>query len=165
MPVLPVSVPAQVVSAPLLPPPEGLHLAPPLDSNPGLSGSWSHADTALEAIFWTTFAVDWLQTLEIARHPYWCVTTPCAVGVLPDGSRVVVPSREDRFDRYMERNPLLGRHPDARRVNAYFLATGLTYYLVTRRLSVRWRRVVTLSAISLEVVTVNGNIQAGIRLR
>ncbi|MCX6546490.1 MAG: hypothetical protein NTW40_00325 [Acidobacteria bacterium] len=165
MPVLPVSVPAQVVSAPLLPPPTGLHLAPPLGSRPSPAATWTHTDTALEAVFWTTFAVDWLQTLEVARHPYWCISTPCIQGVLPDGSPVVVPAREDRFDRFSERNPLLGRHPSVRRVNAYFLATGLTYYLVTRKLSTRWRRAVTLTAISLEVITVNGNIQAGIRIR
>ena len=129
MPVLPVSVPAQVVSAPVLPLPAGLHLAPPLGSRPNPAPTWNQTDTALEAVFWTTFAVDWLQTLEVARHPYWCISTPCVEGVLPDGSLVVVPSRDYRFDRYSERNPLLGRHPNTRRVNAYFLATGLTYYL------------------------------------
>ena len=147
------------------PPPSGLELAPPLESRPSPAPTWNHTDTALEAVFWTTFAMEWLQTLEVARHPYWCISSPCVEGLLPDGSLVVVPSRDYRFDRYTERNPLLGRHPNARRVNAYFVATGLTYHLVTRKLSTRWRRAATLTAISLEVVTVNGNIHAGIRIR
>ena len=165
MPVLPVSVPAQVVSAPVLPPPAGLNLAPPLASQPSPAPSWNHTDTALEAVFWTTFAVDWLQTLEVARHPQWCISIPYSQELTSSGCVVTRPAQVVHPERYTEHNPLLGRHPSARKVNAYFLATGLTYYVVTRKLSTRWRRGVTLTAISLEVLAVNGNIQAGIRIR
>ena len=143
------------------PPPIGLELAPPLGSRPSPTPTSNHADTALEAVFWTTFALDWLQALEVARH----LTGASALPVWKASCLMVVPSRDYRFDRYSERDPLLGRHPNARRVNAYFVATGLTYYLVTRKLSTRSRPAVTLTAIALEVITVNGNIQAGILIR
>ena len=167
MPFLPCLAPSvgPGMVGPVVPPPVALQLAPPETPRAPAERPSSRAEVALEAAFWTLFAVDWVQTLEVARHPTWAVPLPCSQAVGADGSLVNLPPRVVHLDRYTERNPLLGRHPSVQKVHAYFLAAGVGYVLMTRTFAPRWRRGITLSALSLEALSVNGNIQAGIRLR
>lgn len=83
----------------------------------------------------TLHAVDYLQTLEIARNP----------------------------DRFYERNPLLGRHPSQTAVAGYFLGTGALLYTACNSgwggdwLKYGW--------IAVEVGAVANNVAIGVKLR
>lgn len=68
--------------------------------------SWTATDTTLQVTYLTLHAMDWAQTLHIARNP----------------------------EQYCEMNNFLGEHPSEGRVNSYFALTaiaqtGLTYIL------------------------------------
>lgn len=164
LPCLP-PAPGPSLVGPVLPPPVALRLDPPPVPAAPAGAPWTRTDVALDATFWALFAVDWLQTLEVARHPTWTVALPCSQAVGADGSLINLPPRVVHLDRYTEHNPLLGRHPSVPKVHAYFLAAGLGYVLATRTFLPQWRRGITLTAVSLEALSVNGNIQAGIRIR
>ena len=65
---------------------------------------WTKTNYALHGVMTTTMAADWLQTKEIARN-----------------------------DRWHEKNKILGKHPNQKEVNLYFLGawifnTGITHF-------------------------------------
>lgn len=69
---------------------------------------WTHHDTVLEVAYQIVHAIDYAQTLEIARD-----------------------------DRYYECNPLLGDRPDSAAVTGYFLLTAIAHPFVSRMLPVK----------------------------
>lgn len=82
-------------------------------------------------------AVDWLQTLDIARQPW----------------------------RFTETNPLLGKHPSVGRVNT-MIGLGLAANLAVSRLHNRhFRRIVWAVILGAELKAVSGNIVSGVRMR
>lgn len=78
-------------------------------SSPASAGDkWTAEDTAYQAAVSALIVADWMQTRWIAKS----------------GS-----------DRYFEANPLIGRHPSASRVDAYFAASmafsaAVSFYLL-----------------------------------
>ncbi len=73
--------------------------------------TWTATDTTLQVTYLTLHAMDWAQTLHIARNP----------------------------QRYYETNHSLGQHPSEGRVNSYFALTGIANTALTVALPKPWR--------------------------
>jgi hypothetical protein len=74
---------------------------------------WTKGDTALQLTYTTLYAMDWAQTLHIARNP----------------------------EKYYETNPHLGKHPSEGEVNSYFAAGLVLNTAVAYALPKPWRTV------------------------
>ena len=126
--------------------------------------AWGKVDVALESAFWTSFVVDWAQTRYIAKNGYR-YTRIWAHHEVVDGVDTIVPTRDGDWEFMTERNPILGKHPSLRRVDAYFILSGVAHVAIARSLPERWRRVFLVSAVTLEAYCVGNNIRLGVRLR
>ena len=72
-------------------------------ARPHPTNQWTTMDTLLEVSWQIVHAMDWGQTLEIARHP----------------------------QQWYERNPVLGRHPSVGQVHAYMSAWAVLHPVVS----------------------------------
>ena len=111
------------------------------------SETLSRQDIALEAVYQLTAAADWGQTRWMTQHWHWA----------EPGPRGSLHPKERH-----EINPLLGDHPSIGRVNAYFLACGITHALITAALPARWRPYWQGAGIVLEVSFVAHNAALGV---
>lgn len=103
--------------------------------------TWTPRDTTLEATFAAAMAIDWRQTLAIARGP--------------------------RLGGYTleESNPLLGPSPSASKVNAYFAATTALHAGVALALPRPWRTWWQLVGVGVEAHAIGRNALNGITVR
>lgn len=88
----------------------------------------------LEVAYQVAAAADWMQTITIARNP----------------------------DTWHETNPILGQHPSAAQVNAYFVACGLLHVAITKALPADYAAVWQFVTISVEAGFVTHNRSLGI---
>ena len=96
----------------------------------------SRTDNAWEIAYQAMQVIDWSQTRTIAQHP----------------------------DRFLEYNPLIGRHPSIGRVDTW-MATGMvSHYVVSRSLNRRWRRTFQIYTTVAEIAVVGNNRRVGIWL-
>lgn len=93
-------------------------------------------DTVFRGASTALLIADWGQTREAAKHP----------------------------DKYIETNPILGRHPSLGKVNLYF-ATGIAInFLAVPLLPGKLAPMFHSGVIMLELKTVLGNRAVGIRM-
>ena len=81
-------------------------------------------------------AADWSQTRRIAAHP----------------------------DTYYEHNSILGRHPSAGRVNAYFALAELSYVVTAKAIPASWRPYFHIGLAVVEAANVTRNAKLGLGL-
>ena len=96
--------------------------------------SWTWTDTGLEATYLTLHAMDWSQTLHIARNP----------------------------QTYSEMNSILGPHPSTGRVNSYYALTGALHVGAAYFLPKPYRTVFQSTWIIIEYDWVQHNRRHGI---
>jgi hypothetical protein len=96
---------------------------------------WNARDTVLEGAMLALLVVDWRQTRNIAAHP----------------------------SLWEETNPILGAHPSAARVDAWFAASAVAHVAAAYVLPPRWRTPFQLLSISAEGLCVSRNFAIGIR--
>ena len=94
-------------------------------------------DLQRELAFQALLFADWKQTRQIARQP----------------------------DRYYERNPILGKHPSVGRVDTYMVASGVLHWIISAKLSPKWREQFQLVSISMQANVVQQNYEIGLGLR
>ena len=97
---------------------------------------WSSSDVNLEVLYATTLALDWAQTRDIARQPH------C----------------------FREQNGMMRKHPSAREVDVYFLASLALHVAVVHHLPRRLRPYYQLGTVAFEVAWVRHNFSMGIRV-
>jgi hypothetical protein len=100
------------------------------------AAEWTQADTAREVTYQVIAAMDWMQTRTIAKHP----------------------------KQWHEYNVVLGKHPSVDRVNAYFAATVLAHYYISKALPQDWREGWQSVSIGFEGAVVAHNIHVGIQM-
>ena len=98
--------------------------------------AWTPADTRREWGYQGIQAIDYLQTMNIARHP----------------------------DQWHEYNIILGPHPSQRRVTAYFVSTAALHYTISRALTEEYRADWQNITIGFETGVVARNFSLGIRV-
>lgn len=99
------------------------------------ASDWTKADTAREATYLALHVADWGQTRDIANNPgYW------------------------------ETNPILGEHPSIRRVDTYFVFTGILHVGVAYLLPSRWREAFQLTTTGIEAAFVYSNNSIGLKV-
>lgn len=98
--------------------------------------SWTAGDTILQLTFSAVHAMDWSQTLYIARNP--CTDH--------------------------ETNPVLGEHPSKGRVNSYFASTLVLHTAISYVLPKPYRTIWQVVWIGGQAVTVKRNIDVGIKI-
>ena len=97
---------------------------------------WDTTDKVIAGIAFTMMAVDWGQTRYIAKHP----------------------------GLHFERNPLLGEHPPTSRVDAFFIGTAISAYLIADALPTRYRKLFLGGVAVVHIVCVTNNYGLGIRV-
>lgn len=97
---------------------------------------WTQEDKALQVGVTVLTAVDWLQTRAIAKNP----------------------------DKHWEFNPLLGEHPNVRRVDRYFFCSVIIKNLVTHILPQEWRKAWQGFCIGASSALIVGNDSVGISI-
>jgi hypothetical protein len=100
------------------------------------SDRWTERDWALQLTYTAVHAIDWSQSLTIARNP----------------------------DRHEERNFFLGPHPSVGEVNRYFGATLAAHWAVSALLPRRARGVWQCFSLVVEGQAVARNFAVGVRL-
>lgn len=95
---------------------------------------WTRGEVAGEVGFLSLLAVDWGQTVRIARS---------------DGL-------------YHENNRVIGRHPSERRVHAYMGAVAVLHVAVMHLLPTDYRRVCIAASSMVEVGVVGKNVTLGL---
>jgi hypothetical protein len=100
------------------------------------AAEWTQADTAREVAYQVVAAMDWAQTRTTAKHP----------------------------EQWQELNVVLGKHPSVDRVNAYFAATGLAHYYISKALPADWRAGWEYLSIGFEGAVVAHNFHLGVRM-
>lgn len=93
-------------------------------------------DLQRELVFQALLIADWKQTRQIARQP----------------------------ERYFERNPILGRHPSEGRVNSYMLTAGVLHWVISEKLSPKWRERWQLVSLHIQANVVYQNYEIGLGL-
>lgn len=96
---------------------------------------WSKRDILLQATYTTLHVIDWGQTRYIASNP----------------------------DKYYEKNPLLGRHPDKDTVDIYFVGTLIAHTAITHILPSKYRPWWQVITIGVEATMVGLNYNLGIK--
>ena len=98
---------------------------------------WSDADKAREIVFVALQYKDWSQTRYISDHP----------------------------DMYYEKNaaPIIGKHPNHARVDAWFAFTTVANIFIVNALPSKYRPWFQYLSIGLEAHTVHANIKIGIK--
>ncbi len=97
-------------------------------------GSWNQETTARELCFLFSLSTDWKQTLEIAKNP----------------------------DKYSEANPILGEHPDERKVHMYFAGCALTHALIAYMLPPEYSKLWQVTWIGIQSSVTDHNHDNGI---
>jgi hypothetical protein len=95
---------------------------------------WDTQDSLREGAMLTLLVFDWAQTRTIAAHPA----------------------------RWNEMNPILGSHPSAARVDAWFAASAVLHVVAAYALPPRWRTPFQLVSIQAEGLVVSRNVAIGI---
>lgn len=98
--------------------------------------AWTRADTLREGAFMAILAADYLQTRQISDHP----------------------------ERWIETNPLLGEHPDQRRVATHFALAAAGHYLIARALPAHYRELWQITTTMVQVGFVANNLSLGIKV-
>lgn len=94
------------------------------------------ADIIREITWLGIHAIDYGQTLEIARHP----------------------------DKYKELNPILGKHPSVNNVNIYMITTALLHPIISYILPKEYRVIWQYVTISTSTICVINNYSIGIKI-
>ncbi len=97
---------------------------------------WTKGDTARQLTYATLHAMDWSQSLHIARNP----------------------------DQYQEANPLLGKHPTVGRVNSYMATSLLVHTSIAYALPKKYREAWQYVWIGFKAGLVYHNHSIGIRI-
>jgi len=98
--------------------------------------AWDKNDTRREVAWQIIHAIDYGQTLDIAKNPH----------------------------RFTEGNPILGRHPSTDQVHAYMLTGALLHYAVARKLKPKYRKLFQYVSIGLSGSCVVSNARIGIKI-
>ncbi len=96
---------------------------------------FSRADWAWQAAATASLAVDWAQSRDSARHP-----------------------------ALFETNLIMGRHPSASTVNAYFIASAVLDAGIARLLPPPWRRAWQVGTVGVEIVAIRRNALLGVHI-
>jgi hypothetical protein len=97
---------------------------------------WSTQDKSLEATYLVLKFVDWRQTRYIAKNP----------------------------DKYYEMNPMLGKHPSTKEVDAYFITTAILHPIVSHYLPKKYRTWWQAITITMSGTCVVNNFAVGIKM-
>ena len=97
--------------------------------------NWTTPQVAMGVVALAAHAVDWSQTITIARNP----------------------------DVWYETNPLLGRHPTVSEVNRHFLLGGLAVLALAAYLP-EYRLAILGAYAALEIGVASNNARLGIRM-
>lgn len=95
---------------------------------------WDTVDRTLGATALAATVIDWRQTQQIAESP----------------------------TVYYEHNPIIGIHPNMKRVNSYFLGYILITGLIADTLPSDYRKAFLAGYTTVEIATVGHNLQLGI---
>jgi len=106
-------------------------------SIPSFADEWTSADTKREATFQTLWAIDALQTRNIAAHP----------------------------DQWYEQNNYLGSHPTIGAVNRYFLVGSALHAGIAYLLPEKYRAPFQYGTIAIEVGYVAHNFSLGVQAK
>jgi hypothetical protein len=98
------------------------------------NGGWSREDTYRQTALTGLMAVDYAQTMKISREP----------------------------DKYWERNPLLGKHPDEAEVTAYFIGAYAIKTGVAMALKPEYRKWWQYTMIGASAGCVGWNLHIGL---
>ena len=98
---------------------------------------WTEDQVVLQGVATALGVMDWKQTLYVADHP----------------------------DEYYEVNPIIGKHPDRSRVNAYFALVIPARILVTWLIPSEWRKYWLGSNMLISGYMVYNNYKVGIRVK
>jgi hypothetical protein len=104
-----------------------------------------------------------MQTRTIAREGYTTVSVQEQT-VKSATCEYTVHAYQQTMENRTERNPILGRHPNTRRVDMYFALSGITYAFMTRNLPEKWRRAYMITSVTVEAFCVGNNIRLGVRV-
>jgi hypothetical protein len=106
---------------------------------------WTKSEVALEATYQTLLFIDWKQTSEFHRF----------VIINSDGSSYQV----------HERNAFLGSDPKQATINAFCILSSIGHFILSHTMKNRDRKLWQIATIGIEVLAVNGNYNAKIRIR
>ena len=122
---------------------------------------WQPEDTKREVIFVSLWATDWRQTRYIAKHPERYAEGNHAIGV--DSTFDLSTCREGSSpnDTICDR---VANPKSLKRVDQYFLATGLIQLGVAMTLPKHWRNRFQYLTIGMEASVVAHNYSVGVRL-
>ena len=95
---------------------------------------WTTQNTVLEIVYQTAAFVDWKQTRALESFGH------------------------------SETNPLLGAHPSAGKVNAYFIGCAIGHLLIAYLLPEKWRLAFQAASVFIEIDVVRHNYGVGIRV-
>lgn len=106
---------------------------------PSLSfaADWTQKDTGRELAFLSLLVLDYGQTVNIARHP----------------------------EKFVEHNPILGKHPAVHDVHAYMLGWAVLHPFISYLLPPKYREWWQYGTIMVEIGAVGNNLSAGIGVR
>jgi hypothetical protein len=96
---------------------------------------WSAQDKGREAVYLTTWALDWGQTRDIENHP-----------------------------GLYETNRFLGEHPSRGDINRYFLGGAVLHLVMVHYLPARYRPAFQYLTIGMQVGTLDNNYRLGLNL-
>jgi len=115
-----------------------------LVSSSAFADEWSTGDTGRETTYQVLAAVDWAQTRGFRRGSVLC-------------------SRDGQNNCYRyEQNVILGPRPSQDRIDAYFVATGIAHYLISKALPEKYRTLFQYISIGVEVGVVSHNFSFGV---
>ena len=97
-------------------------------------GSWNQETTARELCFLFSLSKDWKQTLDISKNP----------------------------DKFSEANPILGEHPDERKVHVYFAGCALTHALIAYMLPPEYSKIWQVTWIGIQSSVTDHNHENGL---
>lgn len=102
-----------------------------------LAEEWTTQDTQRESVFVAITAIDWSQTLQIAKRP----------------------------DHYYETNIILGNHPSDSRINTLIPTAMLAHYYIATLLPRGYREAWQYAFIAVETNAVSNNFSIGLNVK
>lgn len=93
----------------------------------------------------TSLAIDWAQTIKAQS----------SMGVYTD---------DIKYHKYVETNPILGKHPSHLKTSIYFSSVMVTHYFVAKALPKKFRIPLQITTIVIQYRVIKGNHKQGIRL-
>jgi hypothetical protein len=109
-------------------------------------------ETSLLVAAEASLAADMLQTLDIKRHPTY-------------GPEYSGPTVWPEPYNLHEINPVLGPHPSDATIVAYFAGSGLLTAGAWYVLPARWRFIVPVAVLAVEVPMIGHNMHIGLKMR